>query len=147
MVQGSATRRFFLALRGLEPAGESRPGAGNDPEPRQTSRARGEAGCVSPFLRHLGGVDRGRRRQAEKLELMTDDKHLIEDYLPIRSIAREGTTSKGHINTLHLWWARRPLVACRAATYAALEPISEFMPNGGSDTTRRHSDVRTLQSS
>lgn len=68
---------------------------------------------------------------------MTDDKRLIEDYLPIRSIAREGTTSKGHINTLHLWWARRPLVACRAATYAALVPVSEFMPNGGSDSTKK----------
>ena len=27
---------------------------------------------------------------------------------------------KGHISTLHLWWARRPLVAARAAVLASL---------------------------
>ena len=35
---------------------------------------------------------------------------------------------KGHISTLHLWWARRPLVACRAAVYGALVPASRFVP-------------------
>jgi putative DNA methylase len=63
---------------------------------------------------------------------MTDDKRLIEDFLPINAIARENTTAKGHINTLHLWWARRPLIACRAAVYGTLVPVSQFVPNGGS---------------
>jgi len=27
---------------------------------------------------------------------------------------------KGHISILHLWWARRPLIAARAAVFAAL---------------------------
>lgn len=49
-----------------------------------------------------------------------DDKRLIEDYLPIEALSRENTTAKGHPNTLHLWWARRPLKACRAAVYSAL---------------------------
>lgn len=49
-----------------------------------------------------------------------DDLRLIEDYLPIEAIGRENTASKGHLNTLHLWWARRPLRACRAAVYGAL---------------------------
>jgi putative DNA methylase len=48
-----------------------------------------------------------------------DDRRLIEDYLPIQEISaeasREKSVRKGHISTLHLWWARRPLVACRAA--------------------------------
>ena len=61
---------------------------------------------------------------------MTDDKRLIEDYLPIQAISkessREKSTRKGHISTLHLWWARRPLVACRAAVYGALVPASRF---------------------
>lgn len=52
------------------------------------------------------------------------DKRLIEDYLPIHAISaeasREESVRKGHISTLCLWWARRPLVACRAATYATL---------------------------
>ncbi len=53
-------------------------------------------------------------------------KRLIEDYIPIREISaeasREKSIRKGHISTLHLWWARRPLVAARAAVYAALVP-------------------------
>src|SRR5438034_3291679 len=53
-----------------------------------------------------------------------NDKRLIEDYLPIVAISaeasREKSVRKGHISTLHLWWARRPLVACRAAVYGAL---------------------------
>jgi putative DNA methylase len=61
---------------------------------------------------------------------MTDDKRLIEDYLPIEAISkeasREKSVRKGHISTLHLWWARRPLVACRAAVYGALVPASRF---------------------
>ena len=39
------------------------------------------------------------------------DKRLIEDYLPIEAISkeasREKSVRKGHISTLHLWWARR----------------------------------------
>jgi putative DNA methylase len=53
-----------------------------------------------------------------------DDRRLIEDYLPIDALGRENTTAKGHLNTLHLWWARRPLVACRAAVYASLVPAN-----------------------
>jgi len=49
-----------------------------------------------------------------------EDLRLIEDYLPIGAIRRENTSGKGHINTLHLWWARRPLLACRAAVYGTL---------------------------
>jgi putative DNA methylase len=56
--------------------------------------------------------------------MSNDDRRLIEDYLPIEAISkeasREKSVRKGHISTLHLWWARRPLVACRAAVYAAL---------------------------
>ena len=54
---------------------------------------------------------------------MQEDRRLIEDYLPIEAISaeasREKNVRKGHISTLHLWWARRPLVACRAAVYGA----------------------------
>ncbi len=55
-----------------------------------------------------------------------NDKRLIEDFLPIRELsqesARENSIRQGHISSLHLWWARRPLVACRAAVYASLVP-------------------------
>src|SRR6516162_4258321 len=72
---------------------------------------------------------------------MTDDKRLIEDYLPIEKISsaasREKSVRKGHISTLHLWWARRPLVACRAAVYGALVPVSRFVPDGASDEKKK----------
>lgn len=65
------------------------------------------------------------RREALE-DMARNGRRLIEDYLPIREISaeasREKTLRKGHISTLHLWWARRPLVACRAAIYAALVP-------------------------
>src|SRR3954464_14513508 len=44
-------------------------------------------------------------------------KRLIEVDLPIARISeharREKSIRHGHISTLHLWWARRPLAACR----------------------------------
>jgi putative DNA methylase len=53
-------------------------------------------------------------------------KRLIEIDLPIRRISaharREKSIRHGHISTLHIWWARRPLAACRAVLCAALWP-------------------------
>src|SRR5438552_17577104 len=70
-----------------------------------------------------------------------DDLRLIEDYLPIEEISseasREKSVRKGHISTLHLWWARRPLVACRAAVFATLVPASRFVPVGTSDEKKK----------
>src|SRR3972149_372124 len=68
------------------------------------------------------------------------DRRLIEDSLPIEAISkeasREKSVRKGHISTLHLWWARRPLVACRAAVYGALVPASRFAPKNGPEEKR-----------
>lgn len=51
---------------------------------------------------------------------------LIEVALPIREISAESVRDKslrhGHISTLHLWWARRPLAAARAVVFASLVP-------------------------
>jgi putative DNA methylase len=53
-------------------------------------------------------------------------KRLIEVDLPIARISaharREKSIRHGHISTLHIWWARRPLAACRAVICAALWP-------------------------
>ena len=53
-------------------------------------------------------------------------KRLIEVDLPIKKISkharREKSIRQGHISTLHIWWARRPLAACRAVICAALWP-------------------------
>ena len=51
-------------------------------------------------------------------------KKLIEVSIPLEAInkasAREKTIRHGHPSTLHLWWARRPLAACRAVLFAQL---------------------------
>jgi len=52
------------------------------------------------------------------------DRRLIEVSFPIREVSEESSREKnirhGHISTLHIWWARRPLAASRATIYAAL---------------------------
>lgn len=58
---------------------------------------------------------------------MTDyPRRLIEVDLPIQEISaharREKSIRHGHISTLHIWWARRPLAACRSVILAALWP-------------------------
>lgn len=51
-------------------------------------------------------------------------KKLIEVSLPLKAInaesAREKSIRHGHPSTLHLWWARRPLAACRAVLFSSL---------------------------
>lgn len=55
---------------------------------------------------------------------MSYRKKLIEVALPLEAInlesAREKSIRHGHPSTLHLWWARRPLAACRAVLWASL---------------------------
>ncbi len=56
---------------------------------------------------------------------MTNDRRLIEDLIPVEAInevAQREKIGHGaiHPRKLHLWWARRPLAAARAAVYATL---------------------------
>src|SRR5687767_3324339 len=55
---------------------------------------------------------------------MKTAKKLIEVALPLDAInkasAREKSIRHGHPNTLHLWWARRPLAAARAVIFAQM---------------------------
>ena len=57
---------------------------------------------------------------------MNYPKRLIEVDLPIKKIStharRDKSVRQGHVKALHLWWARRPLSACRAVLCAALWP-------------------------
>lgn len=56
-------------------------------------------------------------------------KRLIEVAFPLEEVSAHSRHEKnirhGHISTLHIWWARRPLAACRAFIYASLvdDPI------------------------
>ncbi|MBQ8712378.1 MAG: DUF1156 domain-containing protein [Prevotella sp.] len=57
---------------------------------------------------------------------MMKAKKLIEVALPIKEISaesvRDNRLTHGHIKTLHMWWARRPLPVCRAIVFASLVP-------------------------
>jgi adenine-specific DNA methylase len=57
---------------------------------------------------------------------MTDTPRLIEVAFPLKQASLDSVHEKnvrhGHISTLHIWPARRPLAACRAALIATLLP-------------------------
>ena len=58
---------------------------------------------------------------------MTDGrKRLVEAAFPVEQVSLDSVHEKnvrhGHISTLHIWPARRPLAACRAALIATLLP-------------------------
>ena len=71
---------------------------------------------------------------------MTQAKKLIEVAMPIKEISAESVRDKsirhGHISTLHLWWARRPLPVCRAVVFASLvpDPLDEDCPQAFRDS-------------
>ena len=72
---------------------------------------------------------------------MTQRRKLIEVDLPLDAINRESAREKslrhGHPSTLHLYWARRPLAACRAVIFA--------QPGGRSGGLPRFRDQREVQ--
>ncbi len=57
------------------------------------------------------------------------EKSFIEFSFPVKEVSLESAKEKnirhGHISTLHIWWARRPLASSRATSYAALIPAPE----------------------
>lgn len=66
-----------------------------------------------------------------------EDRRLIEDYIPVEAISvasvHEKTTRYGSPSMIHLWWARRPLAAARAAVYATLVPVDGTPDDARSD--------------
>ena len=60
---------------------------------------------------------------------MSEKKSFIEICFPIKEVSEESAREKnirhGHISTLHIWWARRPLASSRATAYASLIPVPE----------------------
>lgn len=71
---------------------------------------------------------------------MQQAKKLIEVAMPIKEISAESVRDKsirhGHISTLHLWWARRPLPVCRAVVFASLipDPLDDNCPQNFRDS-------------
>src|SRR5438067_13472630 len=66
------------------------------------------------------------RKQPEMDMIPKECKRLAEVDFPIAIVskhsAREKSIRHGHPSTLHLWWARRPLAACRSMLMALLLP-------------------------
>ncbi|MBC7222621.1 DUF1156 domain-containing protein, partial [Candidatus Bipolaricaulota bacterium] len=64
-----------------------------------------------------------------------EDRRLIEVAFPIKEVSEESRREKnirhGHISTLHIWWARRPLAASRTTAFAA------FIPDPGDEENRQ----------
>ena len=80
---------------------------------------------------------------------MTYKMKLIEVALPLEDINREAAREKsirhGHPSTLHLWWARRPLAACRAVLFASLvDDPSECVAELMADAARRKAAEKVL---
>ncbi len=72
------------------------------------------------------------------------NKKLIEVALPLEVINREAAREKsirhGHPSTLHLWWARRPLAACRAVLFASLVDDPSSDPDRFPDETSQEAE-------
>ena len=67
--------------------------------------------------------------------MTTNSKRLIEVAFPLKQVSLDSVHEKnvrhGHISTLHIWPARRPLAASRAALIATL------LPDPGVDEKRK----------
>ncbi|ACA59052.1 DUF1156 domain-containing protein [Candidatus Desulforudis audaxviator] len=70
-------------------------------------------------------------------------KRLAEVDFPIAEVSKHSVREKsirhGHPSTLHLWWARRPLAACRAMLLGLLlpDPADPFCPGAFKVQVRR----------
>lgn len=79
---------------------------------------------------------------------MTDKPRLIERAFPLKQTSLDSVHEKnvrhGHISTLHIWPARRPLAACRAALIATLlpDPSAQPKPAGMSDDSWHEEIIR-----
>ncbi len=75
-------------------------------------------------------------------------KKLIEVDLPLDEInaasKREKSIRHGHPSTLHLWWARRPLAACRAVIFASMVDDPSAVPEEFPTEAEQHAERERL---
>ena len=87
--------------------------------------------------------------------MTTYRKKLIEVNIPLQAIniesAKDASLTHGHPSTLHRYWARRPLAACRAIIFASMvddpsECRDEFPtePEQNAERNRLHSIIKRL---
>src|SRR5689334_24916934 len=84
----------------------------------------------------------------EKRPSMSYRKKMIEVALPLDAInkasAREKNIRHGHPSTLHLWWARRPLAACRAVLFGQLVDDPSAWPDKFKDEEAQEKERQRL---
>jgi putative DNA methylase len=75
------------------------------------------------------------KRSSLMLHPIKSPRKLIEVALPLDAInaacTREKSIRHGHLSTLHLWWARRPLAAARAVIFAQMVNDPGCQQGGG----------------
>ena len=75
-------------------------------------------------------------------------RKLIEVDLPLDDINRESAREKsirhGHPSTLHQWWARRPLAACRAVIFASMVDDPSSCPDEFLTPEEQHAERERL---
>jgi len=77
-------------------------------------------------------------------------KKLIEVALPLEAINEESGREKNpflkrHPRALHIWWARRPLAACRAVLFASLVDDPSSRPDLYATELRMRLDCGSLR--
>ncbi len=91
----------------------------------------------------------------EEAYMKNHPKKLIEVNIPLQAInqesAKDASLTHGHPSTLHRYWARRPLAACRAVIFASLvddpsECTDEFPtePDQNAERNRLHGIIKRL---
>ena len=81
--------------------------------------------------------------------MTTYPKRLIEVDLPIGIISenarRDQNVRKGHLHSMHVWWATRPLASCRAVVLASMlpDPVDPECPSSFSVTAQEALKVFT----
>jgi putative DNA methylase len=77
---------------------------------------------------------------AARSQTVEQTSALIETDFPLQAVSKESVREKnirhGHISTLHIYWARRPLAASRASILAALLP---------DDPATRHEHLKLIE--
>src|SRR5690606_19323245 len=73
----------------------------------------------------------------------TYPRRLIEVDLPIAQVSEHARSGRsvhhGHITAIHIWWARKPLPSCRAASLAAvlIDPDDPSCPDEFREQARK----------
>ena len=67
-----------------------------------------------------------KKKNKDKTEEAPATRRFIEETFPVKEVSKESARGKnirhGHISTLHIWWARKPLASSRATNFASLIP-------------------------